>query len=112
MPELPEIAHLKSSLEPKLVGAVFRKVLLTRPDVVRNIGHGSTPTRMLRRQLLLGERVERLERHGKELAILTESGAAICVHLGMSGQLRHYASHRRLEKRDHVHCQWWLAGNS
>jgi formamidopyrimidine-DNA glycosylase len=109
LPELPEIAHLKSSLEPELVGAVFQDVFLARSDVVRNIGHGRIPTRILRRKLLLGEQVARLERHGKELAILARSGPAICVHLGMSGQLRHYPGRRRLERSDHVHCQWRLA---
>jgi formamidopyrimidine-DNA glycosylase len=109
LPELPEIAHLKSSLEPELAGAVVQEVLLARPDVVRNIGHGPIPTRILRRKLLLGEQIAHLERHGKELAILTRSGPTICVHLGMSGQLRHYPSRRRLERSDHVHCRWRLA---
>jgi formamidopyrimidine-DNA glycosylase len=36
LPELPAIAHLKRSLEPKLVGAAVRGLELRRPEIVRN----------------------------------------------------------------------------
>jgi len=56
----------------------------------------------------MGERIERLERHGKELAIVSRGGASVCVHLGMSGQLWHCPPGERLRRRDHVHCVWHL----
>ncbi len=56
----------------------------------------------------MGEQIERLERHGKELAIVSRSGASVCVHLGMSGQLWHCPPGERLRRRDHVHCVWHL----
>ena len=108
MPELPEIDHLRCSLEAVLAGAIIEKVSIARPDVVRNIDHRHVSPRILRHKLLLGERLACLERHGKELAILSESGRLLCVHLGMSGQLLYCPPGRRLERRDHVHCQWCL----
>ena len=110
MPELPEIDHLRRSLEPVLLGSVVLRVSLTRPDIVRC---SSSRTRrpeqgVRRRRLLMGERIERLQRHGKELAIVSRGGASICIHLGMSGQLWHCPPGERLRRRDHVHCVWHL----
>jgi formamidopyrimidine-DNA glycosylase len=56
----------------------------------------------------MGEQIERLHRHGKELAIVSRGGASVCVHLGMSGQLWHCPPGERLTRRDHVHCVWHL----
>ena len=108
MPELPEIDHLKRSLDPVLPGAVVKGLVLSRPDIVRNIDHRRTPTRILRRKLLLGQRIAELQRCGKELAILAESGRVLVVHLGMSGQLWHCPAGERLRRSDHVHCMWLL----
>ena len=110
MPELPEIAHLGRTLGPVLPGAVVRGVTLLRPDIVRcSASRSRRPQqRVSPRNLLLGQRIQRLVRHGKELAIVSRDGPAICVHLGMSGQLWHCPSGRRLRRRDHVHCVWHL----
>ena len=110
MPELPEIDHLRRSLEPVLLGSVVHRVSLTRPDIVRcSLSRTRRPeVRVRRTSLLMGERIERLERHGKELAIVSRSGASVCVHLGMSGQLWHCPPGERLRRRDHVHCVWHL----
>ena len=110
MPELPEIDHLRRSLEPVLLGSVVRRVSLTRPDIVRfGLSRTRRPeARVRRNSLLTGERIERLVRHGKELAIVSRGGASVCVHLGMSGQLWHCPPGERLRRRDHVHCVWHL----
>ncbi len=110
MPELPEIAHLSRSLEPVLPGSVVHRVLLTRPDIVRSRESRTRrpEPRVRRSSLLQGERIDRLHRHGKELAIVSRGGAAVCVHLGMSGQLWHCPPGERLRRRDHVHCVWHL----
>ena len=104
LPELPEIAHLKRSLEPRLLGAVVRAVSLHRPDIVRNRSR-----RPRRHELLGGQTIGRLERHGKELAVVAESGPVLCIHLGMSGQLWFCPGGERLGRRDHVHCVWRIA---
>ena len=110
MPELPEIDHLRRSLEPVLLGSMVRRVRLTRPDIVRcSLSRTRRPELHIRRSsLLMGECIERLERHGKELAIVSRGGASVCVHLGMSGQLWHCPPGERLRRHDHVHCIWHL----
>ncbi len=108
MPELPEIANLKRSLEPLLVGAVVGRVALNRPQVVRNIDQSRVATRISGRRMLAGQTIRRLDRHGKELAIITRAGPSLCVHLGMSGQLFYWAWRRRLSRLDHVHCTWQI----
>jgi len=102
LPELPEIAHLNRCLEPVLSGAVVREVKLSRPDIV---GRGGSTSSLLR-----GEQIKGLLRHGKQLAIVSCRGPAICVHLGMSGQLWHCPPGERLRRHDHVHCVWHLDG--
>ena len=85
MPELPEIARLRQSLEALLPGAVVTDVRLRRRDIVRS-SDGRTRRaagRVPRRTLLLGQRIATLTRHGKELAIVSAAGPALCVHLGM-----------------------------
>ena len=104
MPELPEVDHLRRSLEPVLAGAVVGRVQLRRADIVRT----APPARLAARSLLQGLRIAGLSRHGKELAIVTEDGRSICVHLGMSGQLWFCPHGRRLARHDHVHCVWRL----
>lgn len=105
---MPEIANLKRSLEPLLVGAVIGRVALNRSQIVRNIDQSSGTTRISGRRLLAGQTIRRLDRHGKELAIITRDGPSLCVHLGMSGQLFYWAWRRRLSRLDHVHCTWQI----
>jgi formamidopyrimidine-DNA glycosylase len=112
MPELPEIEHLKRSLEPALIGARVQRVRLTRPDIVRTITNGRTTSATTRRPaqktLLAGSTITQLARHGKQLAIISNTGENVCVHLGMSGSLRFVPSGTKLNRRDHVHCRWTL----
>ena len=113
MPELPEIANLMRSLEPILPGATVTAVDLRRRDIVRSDDgrsrrpRGTVPAKCL----LLGETIEQLARHGKELAIIAASGRSLCIHLGMSGQLRYCPPRQRLASRRHVHCIWRLESN-
>ncbi len=108
MPELPEIEHLKRSLEPVLVGARVRQVRLLRRDVAHSFTCDGSYRRTRRRDLLLGETIESLTRHGKELTINSGTGPLVCVHLGMSGQLWYRPSRLHLQRRDHVHSIWWM----
>ncbi|MFG0329382.1 MAG: bifunctional DNA-formamidopyrimidine glycosylase/DNA-(apurinic or apyrimidinic site) lyase [Phycisphaerales bacterium] len=109
MPELPEIEHLRRSLEPGLLGARFADLRIHRADVFRNLRSEAWSSRSprLRRSALLGLRVESLRRHGKRLVIVTEGeGPTLIVHLGMSGQLTLLPPGARPERRDHVHVMW------
>jgi formamidopyrimidine-DNA glycosylase len=79
MPELPEVECVRRSLERLVVGRRVASVRVTRPGVIR--GDRSDGA------LLVGDRVGRVVRHGKQLAVVGEAGGCVCVHLGMSGQL-------------------------
>jgi formamidopyrimidine-DNA glycosylase len=52
--------------------------------------------------------IERLERRGKQLAIVSASGPALLVHLGMSGSLRAAAPGAAPARADHIHASWVL----
>ncbi len=79
MPELPEVECVRRSLERLVVGRPVTAVRVIRPGVICG---EATP-----HALLQGDRVERVLRHGKQLALIGQTGRCVCVHLGMSGQL-------------------------
>ena len=113
MPELPEIEHLRRSLEPHLIGARLAAVDLRRAEVVKRTG-GRTPAQQGKRKkatvlpgdLLAGCTIVDLKRHGKNMAIIADSGAVLGVHLGMSGQMRVLGNGETLNSLTHVHCVW------
>jgi len=108
LPELPEIEHLKRSLEPFLIGSTVVKVDLQRRDVLRQYGR-QTNWRAYSKDLLAGTTISSLCRHGKNLALVSDAGPVLCVHLGMSGQMRFSPAGKRLSETTHVHCLWTLA---
>ncbi len=111
MPELPEIEHLKRTLEPVLVGSEVTSVRLLRRDILHcRSGHGKETTRIKPERLLVRSRIIGLGRRGKQLALFSESGKAICIHLGMSGQLQFLPGNSRPENSRHVHCVWTIRG--
>jgi formamidopyrimidine-DNA glycosylase len=90
LPELPEIEVVRRSLRPVLEGALLR-VVHVGPHDMRARGKGRASAGrgawMGKRELLDGARIERLERRGKQLAIVARDGRTLVVQLGMSGQL-------------------------
>lgn len=107
MPELPEVEHLRRTLEPLLVGSRVLEVSLLRRDVWQ--GERESNEDDVEEQLLRGQRIVRLLRHGKQLGIEAASGRVLCVHLGMSGQLL-VVGESPGTYRSHVHCSWRLKG--
>lgn len=99
MPELPEVEHLRRTLEPRLIGRTLERVDVRRADVVD--GDASPAA------LLAHDTVVALRRKGKQLAILGASGRALCVHLGMTGQLTVGADDTAA--KPHTHIAWSLA---
>ena len=115
MPELPEIEHLKRTLEPWLVGAQELEVRLHRRDIVRRAGSRKAMRGVKPASLLEGETIEKLIRRGKSLAIVGGTGGAVLgLHMGMTGSMLVAESQHRSEvrgqrpaRRDrHVHCEW------
>lgn len=120
MPELPEVEHLRQTLVPLVVGRRVRRVRLVRRDVVIRPGDpaggfsrsGLVPAThtVPARELLSGQRITEILRHGKQLAIIADSGRVLCVHLGMTGRLLHLPA--RAHRPDHVHAVWTLDDGS
>lgn len=122
MPELPEVEHLRLTLVPRLLGRSFSAARVHRRDVI--IGPQDPPggfSRSRRRRrprglspgsLLVGATIRDLHRTGKQLAIVAEDGRAVCIHLGMSGQLRWRESESPYRRAEHEHLTWRLDDGS
>lgn len=115
MPELPEVESVRLSLLPHLRGRVVRDVDIRRRDVVRVLGprggEKPLPFRQPKPRLLVGSRIQSVERHGKQLAIIGAKGrseSVLVVHLGMTGQFFCLAPGAHLPNPSHVHLLWRL----
>lgn len=106
MPELPEVEHLRRTLEPHLVGARVSAVRVHRRDIVRIAGTRKAVRGVNPAMLLEGDRIARLIRRGKSMAIVGEAGGVLGVHLGMTGMMRVVDMDASSDK--HVHCAWTL----
>jgi formamidopyrimidine-DNA glycosylase len=101
MPELPEVERVRRSLVPHLVGSAVAGVEVRRAEVVT--GAADPPA------LLVGNTIDRVQRHGKQLAIIGTSGTVVCIHLGMTGSLRYGPAPADTL---HTHVIWRLAGTT
>src|SRR5687768_7108909 len=82
MPELPEVETIRAGLEGRVTGARIVKVELLWPGCV------ATPTADEFVADLPGRTIERAGRRGKFLVLDLNAGAALTVHLRMTGRLR------------------------
>jgi formamidopyrimidine-DNA glycosylase len=122
VPELPEVETLRRSLEPVLVGQTVDSVRVLRRDVVVAPGDPPggasrqrapfTPAPLTPELLLDRAAIERLERRGKQLALVAADGRSVIVHLGMTGALLHTHEPRPRRHPPHTHIVWRLAGGS
>jgi formamidopyrimidine-DNA glycosylase len=109
MPELPEIEHLRRTLEPHLLGARVESVRLHRPDIVRLPNSRQPMQAVGRHNLLAGAVIRKLERLGKSLAIVGGDGRTLVLHMGMTGRVTIVPD--GLSTRSsypHLHCEWRL----
>ncbi len=108
MPELPEVERVRLTLTPHLVGRTIKRAMLHRADICESFSRTSAGFKKVRTTpaaLLEGDTVETLLRHGKQIAIIGDSGRVLCVHLGMSGQLRWKTEGTEI-KATHTHAEW------
>lgn len=115
MPELAEVETLRRALAPMLIGRKVERVLVRTRSIIAAPADPLTGfcrtrarprPRLLRRSMLLeGCTIRRLERLGKQLAIDTAEGPAVCIQLGMTGGLSVAAT-----PRPHEHVIWLLEG--
>ncbi len=101
MPELPEIETLRHDLSELMIGKSINGVSVANRRSIRvhsSIGEFEQP--------LLGAQIREIRRKGKFLSITVSSqyrqSFALVAHMGMSGQLRSYASHKDVPKHSHV----------
>lgn len=114
VPELPEVETLRRSLEPFLLGRRIVSARIHRRDVLILPGDPpggfsrsrsrKKPAKATPAHLLAGARIARLDRRGKQLALVTQDCQALIVHLGMTGQVLVDAEPRPT----HAHISWVL----
>jgi formamidopyrimidine-DNA glycosylase len=107
VPELPEVESLRLSLVPALIGRSVTSLRLLRKDIAHDHNHRTPDARAL----LCTATIDRLERRGKQLAIVARDGRTLIVHLGMTGHLRHVPLEHP-PQLSHIHAIWSLDDRS
>ena len=79
VPELPEVETIRGQLAPRLAGRTFAQVDILDPRLTRPLDPREVAAE------LQGARVESVERRGKYLVVRLDDGAALLVHLRMTG---------------------------
>lgn len=105
MPELPEVESVRLALAPVL-GEPVIGVRVARRDVVRD-ALGKRKGRLDLGALLVGDRIQGVERKGKQLALIGASERIVLVHLGMSGQVLLLEPGAKVPDM-HAHVLWTL----
>lgn len=83
LPELPEVEVVRRGLAEHVAGRTITAVRVDHPRAVRR--HPAGAADLTAR--LLGARITGTDRRGKYLWLTLDSGEALVVHLGMSGQM-------------------------
>ncbi len=86
MPELPEVETVRRRIEPHLVGRRFEHVEILDTRLTRPIHPDVVAAE------LAGERVSAVDRRGKYLLVVFESGRVLLIHLRMTGTMLHGGS--------------------
>ena len=102
MPELPEIEVIRRGLQLHLpdrrIEAIFYNGKKLRHPV---------PLEPMQK-LLIGRKISKVSRRAKFLLLHIDDGAALIVHLGMTGRLGIFPAGSALAPHDHL--RWWLDG--
>ena len=96
MPELPEVETVRRMIEPQIVGLKICGVDVCNRQIVE---HPSAETFV---EVLLGRRVEKVERRGKFLRFLLDNGDRMLLHLRMTGQVIVTPNEDPLDKHTHL----------
>lgn len=96
MPELPEVETVRQILLPQLAGRKVVRLELNRPDIVVH------PTPGAFTAAVEGATIAGMERRGKYLSIMLDSGAKIVLHLRMTGCLLITPPNYPKEKHTHL----------
>ena len=97
MPELPEVETVRRSLEEKLRGltiidaGVYLEKIIKEPVSVDTF-----------KEIVIGKKIERLDRIGKYLLLHLSDSYVIVIHLRMTGQLLYAAQYEDITKHTHI----------
>mgnify|MGYP001315684847 CR=1 FL=1 len=96
MPELPEVETVRSALEKYIYGRKFLRI-----DVRNASLRWPVPVKKLQ-DLIVGQKIERIERRAKYLLVHMANKHILMVHLGMSGVMRIVDKVTPLSAHDHL----------
>jgi formamidopyrimidine-DNA glycosylase len=102
MPELPEIEVIRRGLQAHLPGRRIEDVLYNGKALRKAVPLGAM------QKLLTGRTILAVDRRAKFLLLHFDNGAALIVHLGMTGRLGLFAAGTILATHDHIR---WLLDN-
>lgn len=100
MPELPEVETTVRALRDPLIGQTISDIRNYWPRQI------ATPSYDELRERIQGRRIEAIQRRGKYLLFLLDSGDTLIIHLKMSGHLSVVPATGALDK--HVHTVFEL----
>lgn len=112
MPELPEVEQTRLSLLP-IRGKTIASVSIFRADICESFSGSGAPLKYSNHCLLHGATIASLVRRGKQLALIASDSRALCIQLGMSGNVRLLAQRiPRAEFPKHTHAAWTFEDDS
>ncbi len=94
MPELPEVETTRRGLEPHVVRATVREVIVRRADLRQPVSASLSQ--------IEGRKITGIRRRAKYLLLEIADGTTVLIHLGMSGSLRVVKPGTEWKKHDHV----------
>lgn len=100
MPELPEVENVRRTLENLVTGKTIQDVIVTYPKLVKRPDDAE-----LFKEMLRGEKIERIERRGKFL-LLYVTKYVIVSHLRMEGKYLLHKDDKPVDKHTHVRFQF------
>lgn len=96
MPELPEVETIKRVIEPQIIGLEIKDAVINQPSVI------AYPAAEDFCKILVGQAFSRMERRGKFLKFIFQSGDNLILHLRMTGCLLVTPKNHEREKHTHV----------
>ena len=94
MPELPEVETTRRGIEPHVIGATVREVIVKRWDLRWPITETISEAE--------GKVIQSVRRRSKYLLLALSDGSTLLIHLGMSGSLRLVDPALDWKKHDHL----------
>jgi formamidopyrimidine-DNA glycosylase len=94
VPELPEVETTRRGIEPHVIGAKIREIIVKRRDLRQPISPSLAS--------LEGRKIKSISRRSKYLLFGITDGSTLLIHLGMSGSLRVIDPGSAWKTHDHV----------